>query len=105
MSTAEPTAPGEPPTVGPVLESGPLADAIVAAIRALNRDVVVVERGAYIRVLVPLRCRVTRDEIQRHAARDFRLPSDLEAVMPSFKGRLSIDGEEVVWDARGEQAP
>jgi hypothetical protein len=39
--------------VGPVLQSGELGNAIVAAIRDLNSDVLVTDRGAYLRVLVP----------------------------------------------------
>ena len=42
--------------VGPVLQSGVLGSAIVSAIRDLNRDVLVLYRGAYFRVLVHQRC-------------------------------------------------
>jgi MmoB/DmpM family len=45
--------------VGPVLQSGSVANAIVAAIKDLNQDVLVVDRGAYVRVLVPHCCVVT----------------------------------------------
>ena len=38
--------------VRPVLQSGSVANAIVAAIKDLNQDVLVVDRGAYVRVLV-----------------------------------------------------
>jgi hypothetical protein len=46
--------------VGPVLQSGTVANAIVAAITELNEDVMVLDRGAYVRVLVPRCCVVTR---------------------------------------------
>jgi toluene monooxygenase system protein D len=85
--------------VGPVLQAGPIADAVVAAIRELNADVEVVDRGSYLRVLCARRCRVTRAALERHCGAAFRLPVDLESVMPSFKGRLSISEEEVRWDA------
>ena len=39
--------------VGPVLQSGPVANAIIAAIKDLNQEVMVVDRGAHVRVLVP----------------------------------------------------
>jgi len=42
--------------VGPVLQSGVLGSAIVSAIRDLNRDLLVLDRGAYFRVLVHQRC-------------------------------------------------
>jgi toluene monooxygenase system ferredoxin subunit len=95
--------------VGPVLQAGPLGDAVIAAIRELNPQTTVLDRGAYLRVLVPGRCVVTRERIERHAGTMFRLPSDLESIMPSFKGRLTITEEEVTWEltpapARGGQA-
>ena len=37
--------------VGPVLQAGTVADEIIAAIKDLNQDVMVVDRGAYIRGL------------------------------------------------------
>jgi MmoB/DmpM family len=87
-------------TVGPVLEAGDVAAAVIAAIRAENAAVTVVDRGAYLRVLVPGRCVVGRDAIARELGRDFRLPGDLERVMPSFKGTLTVDADRVEWSWR-----
>jgi toluene monooxygenase system protein D len=87
-------------TVGPVLEADAVAHAIVAAIREANRDVEVHDRGAYLRVLVPQRCVVRRDAIERALGRPFQLPGDLEAVMPAFKGTIAITEDEVVWSWR-----
>jgi hypothetical protein len=85
--------------VGPVLQAGPAADAVVAAIRELNPGAEIVDRGAYLRVLCARRCRVTRVALERHSGAAFRLPVDLESVMSSFKGRLSMSEEEACWDA------
>lgn len=85
--------------VGPVLQAGAMAEAIVAAIRELNPEVEVVDRGSYVRVLVPGRCRVTRALVERHAATGFRLPRDLEQVMSSFQGRFFVSPEEARWEA------
>ena len=85
--------------VGPVLQVGPVADSVIAAIRELNTDVEIVDRGSYLRVLCPRRCRVTRAALERHRGAAFRLPVDLESVMSSFKGRLSISEDEACWDA------
>ncbi len=93
---AEPTT-VEQPRVGPVLTRGPLADALVAAIRELNQAVEVVDRGAYLRVLVPGRCRLTRQAVERRLGEPFALPADLEGIMPAFAGQLSVDAEEAVW--------
>src|SRR5713101_6034647 len=74
--------------VGPVLQSGPVANAIIAAIKDLNQDVMVVDRGAYVRVLVPRCCVVARSAIENHLGRSFRFPGELEMVMSAFKGLL-----------------
>lgn len=83
--------------VGPVLQACDTAFGVVAAIRALNPDTCVTDRGSYLRVLVPERCVVTRDEIERQLGRAFAFPSDLEAVMPAFQGRFSVTDDEASW--------
>lgn len=87
--------------VGPVLQAGPDADAVIAAIQKLNAGVLLVDRGAYIRVLVPHRCVVTRKAIEEQTGAGFRMPGDLEAIMPSFKGSLTISEDEAKWQFRG----
>lgn len=86
--------------VGPVLVEGVETDAVIAAIRELNADVTVVDRGAYVRVEVPDRCVVTRAAIERGLGRSFVLPGDLERIMPSFKGALSVADDQAAWEAR-----
>jgi toluene monooxygenase system protein D len=83
--------------VGPVLQSGTVANAIVAAIKDLNQDVMVVDRGAYVRVLVPRCCVVTRSAIERHLGRSFRFPGELETVMSAFKGSLELNQNDAAW--------
>ena len=84
-------------SVGPVLQSGPIANAIIAAIMDLNQDVVVVDRGAYVRVLVPQCCVVTRSAIENHLGRPFRFPGELETVMSAFKGSLQLNQDDAAW--------
>jgi nitrite reductase/ring-hydroxylating ferredoxin subunit len=84
--------------VGPVLQSGPVGDAVVAAIRAQNADARVLDRGAYLRVLCPGRCVVTRAAIEAQTGGAFRLPRDLEMVMSSFKGRFAVSEDEARWE-------
>jgi len=88
-------------SVGPVLSSGRIADAIVAAIRDQHPDVMVTDRGSYLRVLVPGRCRVTGAAISAALGSPFRLPGDLERVMPSFSGRFQVSAVEASWSAAG----
>ena len=84
--------------VGPVLQAGPLGAAVVSAIRALNADVRVLDRGAYLRVLCPRCCVVTRAAIEARTGAAFRLPGDLELVMSSFKGRFAVSEDEARWE-------
>jgi hypothetical protein len=83
--------------VGPVLQSGTVANAIVAAIKELNQDVLVVDRGAYLRVLVPQCCVVTRSAIEKHLGRSFRFPGELETVMSAFKGSIELNQNDAAW--------
>jgi hypothetical protein len=83
--------------VGPVLQSGTVANAIIAAIKDLNQDVMVVDRGAYVRVLVPQYCFVTRSAIEAHLGRSFRFPGELETVMSAFKGSLQMNQDDAAW--------
>lgn len=87
--------------VGPVLARADLTDAVVAAIRDENREVTVVDRGGYVRVLAARRCAVSRAAIERHAGHPIRLPGDLEAIMPSFRGQLRLGEEGASWEAHG----
>ena len=83
--------------VGPVLQSGTVANAIIAAIKDLNQDVITVDRGAYVRVLVPRCCLVTRSAIEKHLGRSFRFPGELETVMSAFKGSLQLNQDDASW--------
>jgi toluene monooxygenase system protein D len=92
--------------VGPVLEAdGDLVEAIVAAIRDNHPDAAVIDRGGYLRVLVPGRCVVQRAAVERALGRPFRLPGDLELVMPSFKGAIEISDDQVVWSWSSGSTP
>jgi toluene monooxygenase system protein D len=86
--------------VGPVLQAGALANAIVAAIRDLNSDVIVMDRGAYLRVLAPGTCVVTRGSIEKHLGRSMRFPGELETVMSAFKGAIRLTQDEAVWQLK-----
>jgi hypothetical protein len=86
--------------VGPVLVEGDESRAVIAAIRELNADVTVRDRGAYLRVEVPQRCVVTRAAVERGLGRPFELPAALERIMPSFAGRFSVSSDMASWEAR-----
>jgi toluene monooxygenase system protein D len=86
--------------VGPVLQAGALTNAIVAAIRDLNDEVTVLDRGAYLRVLAPKTCVVTRASIEKHLGRPVRFPGELETVMSAFKGAIRLTEDEAVWQVK-----
>jgi hypothetical protein len=89
-----------PPTsVGPVLRSGPLTQAALAAILELNPAAHFDDRGSYVRVLVVGVCRLKRETLEKHAGMPLAFPGDLEGIMASFKGRLSLNEDEARWEA------
>lgn len=85
--------------VGPVLQVGPAATAVAQAIVERNPRARVLDRGSYLRVAAPGRCVVARDAIERHLGRAFRLPGDLETIMPSFVGRFVVSEDEACWES------
>ena len=93
---SEPLGPGE---VGPVLLSGRVSEAVVQAIRQQNAGVRVTQRGSYLRVSVSARCEVRAEAVAELLGEPFRIPQDLERVMPSFRGRLVLSEELAVWEA------
>ena len=83
--------------VGPVLIPHPADRAVLGAIRRLNPVAEIHESGSYIRVLAPRRCVVTRAAIEEIRGQPFDFRSDLEIMMPSFKGRMRLGDNEAVW--------
>lgn len=86
--------------VGPVLDGGEVGRAILRAIEQACSDVSVVDRGGYLRVSVRERCVARRADIEAILGREFRIPGDLELVMPAFSGTVSIGVDEIVWSRR-----
>lgn len=83
-------------TVGPVIQSGEVARAVVAAVEGDNagRAVNVVDRGSYIRIEVERECVITRASVERELGRPFKL-HELEVNMPSFAGRIDTSTEMI----------
>ena len=87
--------------VGPVLQAGSVASAVVEALVTGNPGTKIIDRGAYIRVLSPHRCLLEREHVEARLGRPFELPGDLERIMPSFRGKLRIAAEQVIWEPYG----
>ena len=83
--------------VGPILQASELGRAVVAAIQELNPGAQVLDRGAYFRVVAEPPCVLTRAAVERITGQLFELPGDLEQVMPSFQGFLSLSADRVEW--------
>jgi toluene monooxygenase system protein D len=88
--------------VGPVLRMSDDVDAIVAAIVDDNpgQQVTVVDLGAYTRVSGDGELRVTRESIERHLGREFKM-RQLEGLMSAFAGRIDTTSDEVRWRLKG----
>lgn len=84
--------------VGPIMRSGEVADAVIAAVAEDNPGgpVYVTDRGDYLHVHTLKDCRLTRDSLQRCLGRDYDLVR-LEIEMPSFAGRMRTTDSEYRW--------
>jgi toluene monooxygenase system protein D len=91
--------------VGPVLQSTPFANAVIAAIEEENDDVVIQDEGAYLRVLTPRVCRLSRAAIEAAVGYQVRFPGDLEVIMSSFAGRMRMTEHGAVWWLATEPEP
>jgi toluene monooxygenase system protein D len=93
-----------PAGVGPVLHATPFARSVVAVIEEENLDVLVRDEGAYLRVLVPRVCRLSRAGLEAATGLAIRFPGDLELVMSSFTGVLRLTEDDAVWRLAGTPA-
>lgn len=91
--------------VGPVLQATPLGRAVVAAIEADNDGVEVHDEGAYLRVLGPRVCCVSRTEVEVQLGQPVQFPGDLEVVMSSFSGLVAMSESGAVWWRSSEPRP
>ena len=75
--------------VGPVFRPGELADACIEAIREDNegKEVIVEDRGGYIRVSVDGECILRRETVSQHLGRPCRM-QEVETVLGSFAGQI-----------------
>lgn len=86
--------------VGPVIRGvdADLADAVAEAMEIDNPDseIVVDDRGGYIRISVPQRCRLTRASMSEILGHEFPL-AQLEPSLSAFAGRMTATDDEIVW--------
>ena len=82
--------------VGPVLRGmdEEIIDALLVAIEQDNPDqeLLYEDRGGYVRINTPRRCRVTKKSLEAALGRPFRL-AELEPSLSAFAGRMRFDGD------------
>ncbi|NMH96797.1 MmoB/DmpM family protein [Pseudonocardia acidicola] len=88
--------------VGPVLHATPFAQAVVSVIEDENEHVLVQDEGAYLRVLAPRVCRLSRAGLEDATGTAIRFPGDLEIVMSSFTGVMQLTDDGAVWRLASE---
>lgn len=91
--------------VGPVLRMGDEVELVVAAIEDDNpdREIEIIDRGAYVRIQATDRLRVTSESLKRHLGDSFEIRS-LEAIMASFSGRIWTSSDSVEWSLGSRSA-
>ena len=97
--------PGPGVGVGPVLQATPLGRMIAAAIEDENDDVLVRDEGAYLRVLVPKLCLLSRAAVEAATGSTVHFPGDLEVIMSSFAGKMRLTDDGAVWWLASDPAP
>jgi hypothetical protein len=80
-----------------VLQRSQLSQAVIEALKMRNPEIEIIDRGSYMRVLAPSPCVLNRADVEEFAASQFELPGDLESIMSSFKGELSLSANEASW--------
>jgi toluene monooxygenase system protein D len=94
-AVSEPTSPSRN-LVGPVIQAGEIADAVVAAVREDNggKEVSVVDRGSYVRIEVDTECIIRRETLEAELGRPFRM-AELEVNMPAFVGQIETASDHI----------
>jgi toluene monooxygenase system protein D len=87
--------------VGPVLHATPFARSVVSVIEDENEHVLVQDEGAYLRVLAPQICRLSRAGLEAATGPAIRFPGDLEIVLSSFTGVMQLTEDGAVWRLSG----
>jgi toluene monooxygenase system protein D len=84
--------------VGPVLRMGEEVELVIQAIRDDNpeRELDVVDQGAYVRVQAEGRLRVTLATLRRYLGASFQM-RQLEGMLSAFAGRIVTGSEEISW--------
>ena len=83
---------------GPVLRGGDLTQAAIDALREDNpdKDVVVVDHGAYVRIEAEGGLKLRRQTMEECLGRPFKV-QEIEVVMIGFSGQIEIGEDSLSW--------
>ena len=92
--------------VGPVLRMGEDVEAVLQSILDDNpdREIEVVDMGAYVRVQAQGFLRLTLATLRKHIGATFEM-RQLEAMLTAFAGRITTSSDEVTWSLATESGP
>jgi toluene monooxygenase system protein D len=84
--------------VGPILRMSEDVELVIEAIREDNpdREVEVIDRGAYVRIQAEDYLLVTEESLQRHLGPSFQIRS-LEGMLTAFAGRILTASDRIEW--------
>jgi toluene monooxygenase system protein D len=84
--------------VGPILRMSDEVEPVIEAIRDDNpdREIEVIDRGAYVRVQADGYLVVTEESLQRQLGSNFRIRS-LEVMLTAFAGRIQTFSDRIEW--------
>src|SRR6201986_778003 len=83
--------------VGQVRHPTAFARSVVSVIEEENTHVLIQDEGAYLRVLVPRVCRLSRTGLEAATGSAIRFPGGLEGVLSSFAGVMQLTEDGAVW--------
>ncbi len=83
-------------SVGPVLRTGDVADAVIEAIQEDNpgREFVIANKVSYVRIETEGECIIRRETLSKHMGRPFSI-AELELDLTSFSGRVETTDDQI----------
>lgn len=84
--------------VGPIMQTGEMADLVAEAVAQDNpgASVHIRDEGSYVRIHTPGRCRLTGQTLSELAGRPIRI-GDVEPHLAFFAGHITTTSDEMVW--------
>jgi len=87
--------------VGPVITAGPMAEAVLDAVREDNadREIIAEEHASYVRIWVQDECLIRMETVSRMFGRPVSV-GDIEVNMPSFSGFIKTSHDLIRFYAK-----